>query len=119
MAIGVHRPGDRRGDCDRDRPLPKTARQGALAAVAGEGAAAHRRRHIGIRRRHARDRGYGFGVAGLIVIILTGPYIAIDSRDLLQDNIAILIALVPVMFAVSLSRFDMIGTVVFVLLAVG
>lgn len=65
------------------------------------------------------ETGYGFGVAGLIVIILTGPYITADGRDLLKTNIAILIALVPVMFAVSLSRFDMIGTVVFVLLAVG
>lgn len=62
--------------------------------------------------------GYGFGVAGLVVIILTGPYIAIDGRDLLIANLSILASLAPVMFAVSLSRFDMIGTVVFVLLAV-
>jgi diguanylate cyclase (GGDEF)-like protein len=62
--------------------------------------------------------GYGFGVAGLAVIILTGPYIAIDSRDLAVTNLAIVAALVPVMFAESLSRFDMIGTIVFVLLAI-
>jgi diguanylate cyclase (GGDEF)-like protein len=62
--------------------------------------------------------GYGFGVAGLVVIILTGPYIAIDSRDLAVTNLAIVAALVPVMFAVSLSRFDMTGTIVFVLLAI-
>lgn len=62
--------------------------------------------------------GYGFGVAGLVVIILTGPYIAIDSRDLAVTNLAIVAALVPVMFAESLSRFDMIGTIVFVLLAI-
>lgn len=64
------------------------------------------------------DRGYGFGVAGLVVIILTGPYIAIDTRDLLKTNLALMAALVPVMFAVSVPTFDMTGTAVFVLLAV-
>ena len=63
------------------------------------------------------DRGYGFGVAGLVVIILTGTYIAIDSRDLLRLNLLIVIVLVPVMFLVSLPLFDKIGTGVFVLLA--
>jgi diguanylate cyclase (GGDEF)-like protein len=64
------------------------------------------------------EGGYGFGVAGLIVIILTGPYIAIDGRDLLMTNLAVMAALVPVMFTVSLTSFNVIGTVVFVLLAV-
>jgi diguanylate cyclase (GGDEF)-like protein len=63
------------------------------------------------------DRGYGFGVAGLVVIILTGTYIAIDSRDLLRLNLLIVIVLVPVMFLLPLSSFDKIGTAVFVLLA--
>ena len=63
------------------------------------------------------DRGYGFGVAGLIVIILTGTYIAIDSRDLLRINTLIVVALTPVMFLVSLPPFDRVGTAVFVLLA--
>jgi two-component system, cell cycle response regulator len=64
------------------------------------------------------EGGYGFGVAGLIVIMLTGPYVAIDSRDLIRTNLAVIAALVPVMFAVSLTTFDIIGTAVFVLLAV-
>jgi diguanylate cyclase (GGDEF)-like protein len=64
------------------------------------------------------DRGYGYGVAGLVVIILTGPYVAIDSRDLRMTNFLILAALVPVMFAVDVDRFDVIGTVAFALLAV-
>ncbi len=63
------------------------------------------------------DRGYGFGVAGLVVIILTGPYIAIDGRDLLVTNLLMSAAIVPVMFVVSLAPFDIIGTAVFVLLA--
>lgn len=63
------------------------------------------------------DRGYGFGVAGLVVIILTGPYIALDTRDLLKTNLIMLAALVPVMLLVSVTPFDMAGTAVFVLLA--
>ena len=64
------------------------------------------------------DRGYGFGVAGLAIIILTGTYIAIDSRDLLRINMLIGIVLVPVIMLVSLPTFDKVGTVVFVLLAI-
>jgi diguanylate cyclase (GGDEF)-like protein len=64
------------------------------------------------------DRGYGFAMAGVVAILLTGPYIALDVRDLLAMNIAALVALALVMVAVSLDRFEMIGTAVFVLLAV-
>jgi diguanylate cyclase (GGDEF)-like protein len=64
-------------------------------------------------------RGYGFSVAGMIVIMLTGPYIAVDSRDLRRTNVAVLVALVPVLLAVPLAPFDKIGTAVFVLLAAG
>ena len=64
------------------------------------------------------DRGYGFAVAGAAAIILTGPYIAVDVRDLLATNVVLAIALGVVMFAVSLDPFDAIGTTIFVLLAV-
>ncbi|HUQ89442.1 MAG TPA: GGDEF domain-containing protein, partial [Vicinamibacterales bacterium] len=63
------------------------------------------------------ERGYGFGVAGLVVIILTGTYIAIDSRDLLRLNMLIVLALTPVIVFVPLPPFEKIGTGVFVLLA--
>ena len=63
------------------------------------------------------DRGYGFAVAGLVAVILTGPYIALDVRDLLATNIAALIALVVVMVTMSLDGFAMIGTAVFTVLA--
>jgi diguanylate cyclase (GGDEF)-like protein len=63
------------------------------------------------------DRGYGFAMAGVIAILLTGPYIALDVRDLLAMNIAALVALAVVMVAVSLEPFEMIGTAIFVLLA--
>ena len=66
----------------------------------------------------ALDRGYGFAVAGVVAIILTGPYIALDTRDLLIMNMAALAALAVVMVARSLDPFDMIGTGIFMLLAV-
>jgi diguanylate cyclase (GGDEF)-like protein len=64
------------------------------------------------------DRGYGFAVAGVVAIILTGPYAAIDLRDLLMINVALAIALGAVMIAAPLDPLDKIGTVVFVLLAI-
>jgi len=64
------------------------------------------------------DRGYGYGAAGLVVIILTGPYAALDSRDLLRTNLVVLAALAGLLFAVPLDDFDRIGTAVFALLAV-
>jgi diguanylate cyclase (GGDEF)-like protein len=64
------------------------------------------------------DRGYGFSVVGLVVLILTGPYVAIDSADLFRTNLAVLIALVPVILIAPLSSFDKTGTIVSALLAV-
>ena len=64
------------------------------------------------------DRGYGYGVAGIVVIILTGPYVAIDGRDLLATNIAVLVAISLLMITSPVSGFDIVGTLVFVLLAV-
>ncbi len=64
------------------------------------------------------DRGYGFAVAGAAALILTGPYSAIDVRDLLATNVVLVVALAVIMFAVSLEPFDAIGTAVFVLLAI-
>jgi diguanylate cyclase (GGDEF)-like protein len=63
------------------------------------------------------DRGYGFAVAGIVAITLTGPYIAIDTRDLRRMNAGILLAVGTVLMFARLSRFDVISTVVFVLLA--
>lgn len=64
------------------------------------------------------DRGYGFGVAGVVAMLLTGPYIAADRRDLLRMNAAALLALAVVTAAIAREPFDVAGTVVFVLLAV-
>ncbi|HEX8029348.1 MAG TPA: GGDEF domain-containing protein [Vicinamibacterales bacterium] len=64
------------------------------------------------------DRGYGFGVAGLVVILLTGPYVAIDSKDLLRTNLAALSSLLVASLLISIDPFDVLGTVVFASLAV-
>mgnify|MGYP006290859665 CR=1 FL=1 len=64
------------------------------------------------------DRGYGYGVAGVIVIVLTGPYTALDARDLFTTNLSVLISVTGLMLFLDLAPFDMIGTVVFVLLGV-
>jgi diguanylate cyclase (GGDEF)-like protein len=64
------------------------------------------------------DRGFGYGIAGLVVIISTGTYIAIDTRDLARINLLILLALTPVFLLVPVPTFDKIGGAVFVLLAV-
>jgi len=64
------------------------------------------------------DSGFGYNVAGLVVIFLTGPYIAIDSRDLLTTNFSAVSALGIVLIALPLQPFDKVGTGVFVALAV-
>ena len=64
------------------------------------------------------DRGYGFGVAGLVVIFLTGPYVAIDSRDLLRMNVAALAATVVTLFFLPIDQFEVVGTIVFLTLSV-
>jgi diguanylate cyclase (GGDEF)-like protein len=64
------------------------------------------------------DRGYGFGVAGLVAILLTGPYITIDSRDLLKTNLVGLAAVAIAMLVMRPIPFDIAGTAVFVVLAV-
>lgn len=64
------------------------------------------------------DRGYGFGVAGLVIIFMTGPYASIDSRDLAKTNVAALSATLLTMLLLSLDLFEIIGTIVFLSLAV-
>ena len=64
------------------------------------------------------DRGYAYGVAGIVVIILTGPYLAIDGRDLFATNTAVMVAVILLMVTAPLSTFDAVSTMVFVLLAI-
>lgn len=63
------------------------------------------------------DRGYGFGITGLVAIMMTGPYAAVDSRDLLVTNAATVLAVSALIVAASVAPFDAAGTLVFLLLA--
>ena len=91
----------------RERSFPFLAKVRLIAAAAASAAAAG-----------VLNQAYGFGVAGVVVLILTGPYIVIDTRDLVKLNIWVMAALVAVVFGLSLTPFAIGATVVFVLLAV-
>ena len=63
------------------------------------------------------DRGYGFGITGLVAIMMTGPYAALDSHDLLVTNAMTLLAVSALVMAASVPPFNAAGTLVFLLLA--
>ncbi len=65
----------------------------------------------------ALDRGFLIGVAGLIPVILSGCYIALDRRDLLRLNALPMLAVAVVMFCAGLDRFTIINASIFILLA--
>ncbi len=62
--------------------------------------------------------GYVVGVAGLVAVMLSGPYIAIDRRDLLMLNAVPLLGIAVIMIAAGLTRFAVINASVFITLAV-
>lgn len=64
------------------------------------------------------DQGYVVGVAGLIAVMLSGPYIALDRRDLLLLNVLPVVVIGTVMYAAGLDRFAVINAWVFIALAI-
>jgi diguanylate cyclase (GGDEF)-like protein len=64
------------------------------------------------------EQGYVVGVAGLIAVMLSGPYIALDRRDLLLLNVLPAIVIGAVMYAAGLDRFAVINAWVFIALAI-
>ena len=64
------------------------------------------------------DRGYVVGIAGLVSVLLAGPYIAIDRRDLLAMNAVPLAATALIMWAAELDRFAVVNSAIFIALAV-
>jgi hypothetical protein len=48
------------------------------------------------------DRGYLVGIAGLVSVMLSAPYIAIDRRDLLVMNVLPLAATAAIMWGAGL-----------------
>ncbi|HEX5130583.1 MAG TPA: GGDEF domain-containing protein [Usitatibacter sp.] len=63
------------------------------------------------------DRGFLVGVSGLVAVMLSAPYIAIDRRDLLVMNAAPLFLIAVIMWAAGLDSFTVMNSTVFILLA--
>jgi diguanylate cyclase (GGDEF)-like protein len=63
------------------------------------------------------ERGFVVGIAGLVSVMLSGPYIAIDRRDLLVMNLAPLALIAAIMAAAGLDTFAVVNSSVFVALA--
>lgn len=64
------------------------------------------------------EQGYVVGVAGLVAVMLSGPYVALDRRDLLWLNILPAMVIAAVMAAAGLDRFAVINAWVFIALAI-
>jgi len=64
------------------------------------------------------DNGFLVGVAGLISVLLAGPYIALDRRDLLVMNALPLAATGIVMYVAGIDRFAVVNAVIFLALSV-
>ena len=63
------------------------------------------------------QQGYIVGLAGLVAILLGGPYIALDRRDYLTTTLIPLAGIAAIMFAVKLDRFAVINAWSFLALA--
>src|SRR5687768_11235612 len=63
------------------------------------------------------DRGFVVGIAGLVSVMLTGPYIAIDRRDLVVMNAVPLALIAAIMGAAGLDTFALVNSSVFITLA--
>jgi diguanylate cyclase (GGDEF)-like protein len=63
------------------------------------------------------DRGYLVGIAGLVAVLLSGPYIAIDRRDLMVMNAIPVAGTVIVMAVAGVDRFAAINAAIFIALA--
>ena len=63
------------------------------------------------------DRGFLVGIAGLVAVLLSGPYIAIDRRDLVLMNATPIAFTGVIMGVAGVDAFAMINAWVFILLA--
>jgi diguanylate cyclase (GGDEF)-like protein len=63
------------------------------------------------------DRGFVVGIAGLVSVMLSAPYIALDRRDLLAMNAAPIAATALIMAAAGLDHFAVVNSAVFIVLA--
>ena len=64
------------------------------------------------------DNGFLVGVAGLVSVLLAGPYIALDRRDLLLMNALPLAAVALIMYLAGIDRFAVVNSTIFLALSV-
>ncbi len=62
--------------------------------------------------------GYVVGLAGLVAVMLAGPYIALDRRDLLKLNVVPLAGIAAIMYAAGLDRFAVVNAAIFIAMAI-
>jgi diguanylate cyclase (GGDEF)-like protein len=64
------------------------------------------------------DQGYEFGIAGLVSVVLIGPYLSLDRRDLLDLFALPAVCVALILVFGNLERFAVVNSTVFLLLAV-
>lgn len=64
------------------------------------------------------DQGYEFGIAGLVSVVLIGPYLALDRRDLLKLFALPAVGVALILSFGNLERFAVVNSTVFLTLAV-
>ena len=64
------------------------------------------------------DQGYEFGIAGLVSLVLAGPYLAMDRRDLLKLYAIPAVGITLILSVGPFNRFAIVNSTVFLVLAV-
>lgn len=64
------------------------------------------------------QQGFLVGVAGLVSVLLSGPYIALDRRDLLAMNAVPLAGIALIMWIAGLDSFTVVNASIFIVLSV-
>ncbi|MBL8519887.1 MAG: GGDEF domain-containing protein [Betaproteobacteria bacterium] len=64
------------------------------------------------------DQGFEFGIAGVVSMVLVGPYLAMDRRDLLKLYAVPAVCIAFIMVFGTLNRFAIINSTIFLVLAV-
>jgi diguanylate cyclase (GGDEF)-like protein len=63
------------------------------------------------------DRGFLLGIAGLLAVLMGGPYMALDRRHLVAMNVVPLLVVGVIMYVAGLDRFTIVNSSIFIALA--
>lgn len=64
------------------------------------------------------DQGYEFGIAGLVSLVLVGPYLAMDRRDLLRLYALPSVGIALILMLGPFNQFAIVNSTIFLVLAV-